>query len=182
MHWIRKRNSIAIGLAISVIALAGCSRDKTAQEVAAMNTSNIQRVANLYSAFQNYKGGRGPGSEAEFKQFIKEFDAGKLEMMGVKSSDLDGLFTSERDKKPFKVRYNVGGGRGAVVPVAFEQDGKDGKRQVGFAGNNKVEDVDEATYQQLWAGKVGGETVAAAPKGGNRPTGAPQGAPVGPPK
>jgi len=146
-----------------------------------MNKSNIQRVANLYSAFQNYKGGRGPTSEAEFKQFIKEFDAGKLKMMGVNPGDLDGLFTSERDQKPFKVRYNVGGGRGSVAPVAFEQDGKDGKRQVAFAGNTKVDEVDEATYQQLWAGK-GGETPAAAAKGGSRPAGPPQGAPVGPPK
>ena len=147
-----------------------------------MNKSNIQRVANLYTAFQTYKGGRGPATEAEFKEFIGQFDKEKLQMMGVNPGDLGGLFTSERDGKPFKVRYGVGGGRGAVAPVAFEQDGKDGKRQVAFTGNTKVEDVDATTYDQLWAGKSGTEPPAApasaapaAGKGG-RPSGPPPGA------
>lgn len=184
MHGMRRL--IAGGAVAALVALAGCSRDNTARDVAAMNTSNIQRVANLYSAFQAYNGGRGPATEAEFKDFIARYDAGKLKMMGVKADDLAGLFTSERDGKPFKVRYKVGGGRGAAAPVVFEQDGKDGKRQVGFAGNAKVEDVDTATYDQMWAGKAGTEPpvgqTAAAPKGGRgRTAGPPPGAPTGPP-
>jgi hypothetical protein len=155
-------------------ALTGCG-DKTAKEVAAMNKSNIQRLANIYSAHQNYKGGRGPANEAEFKEFIKNFDTEKLQMMGVKTEDMNGLFTSERDGKPFKIRYNVGGGRGSVDPVVFETEGKDGKKQVGYTGGN-VEDVDDQTYQQLWAGKGGG---GKQPTGG-RPSGPPAGAKTGP--
>jgi hypothetical protein len=181
MHGMKRL--IAVG---AVVALAGCSRDQTARDVAAQNKSNVQRVANLYSAFQAYKGGRGPATEAEFKDFIAHYDGAKLQMMGVKADDLAGLFTSERDGKPFKVRYKVGGGRGASAPVVFEQDGKDGKRQVGFTGNAKVEEVDAATYDQMWAGKTGTEPPAGppapAPKGGRgRPTGPPPGAPTGPP-
>jgi hypothetical protein len=180
------RRRIARGAVIALAALAGCSRDQTAHDVAAMNTSNVQRVANLYSAFQTYNGGRGPATEAEFKNFITHYDAEKLKMMGVKTDDLAGLFTSVRDWKPFMVRYTVGGGRGAAAPVVFEQDGKDGKRQVGFAGNAKVEEVDAATYEQMWAGKTGTEppvgATAPAPTGGRgRPTGPPPGAPTGPP-
>jgi hypothetical protein len=155
-------------------ALTGCG-DKTAKEVAAMNKSNIQRLANLYSAHQTYKGGRGPANEAEFKEFIKNFDAEKLQMMGTKSEDLPGLFTSERDGKPFKIRYNVGGGRGSIDPVVFETDGKDGKKQVGYTGGN-VEDVDDQTYEQLWAGKGGGGKQST----GGRPSGPPAGAKTGP--
>ena len=149
------RRWLAAGAVVALAALAGCSRDQTARDVAAQNTSNIQRLANLYSAYQTYNGGRGPASEAEFKTFIARYDGDKLKMMGVKADDLGGLFTSERDGKPFKVRYKVGGGRGAAAPVVFEQDGKDGKRQVAFTGNAKVEDVDAATYDQMWAGKTG---------------------------
>jgi len=183
MHGMRRLT--AAGAVVALVALAGCGRDQTAHDVAAMNTSNVQRLANLYSAFQAYKGGRGPATEAEFKDFIAHYDAEKLKMMGVKADDLNGLFTSERDGKPFKVRYKVGGGRGASAPVVFEQDGKDGKRQVGFTGTAKVEEVDATTYDQLWAGKAGTEPPAgpaATAKGGRgRPTGPPPGAPTGPP-
>src|SRR4051812_37287685 len=143
MRGVHGRAAAVLGAAV-LAGLAGCNRDRTAQEVAAMNTSNVQRVANLYTAHQTYKGGRGPANEAEFKEFITQFDKEKLQMMGVNPGELAGLFTSERDGKPLKVRYNVGGGRGAVAPVVFEQDGKDGKRQVGFTGNAKVEEVDAA--------------------------------------
>lgn len=179
MHRLRMRSIVAIIPAIGLMGFAGCSSDHTAQDVAAMNKSNIQRLANLYSAHQTYRNGRGPSDENEFKNFIANFDADKLTMMGVKANDLNALFTSERDGKPFKVRYNVGGGRGSVDAVAFEQVGKDGKRQVAFTGNTKVDEVDEVTYQQLWAGKAKTESTATASKGG-RPTGPPPGAPVGP--
>jgi hypothetical protein len=183
MRRVTKRIVVALGVVALAGGLAGCSGDPTAKEVAALNKSNIQRVANLYTAFQTYKGGRGPKSEAEFKEFITAFDADKLKMMGVNSGDLGALFTSERDGKPFKVRYGVGGGRGSVDAVVFEQDGVGGTKQVGFT-TGKVEDLDDATYQQLWAAKPAAPTKAAstkaAPNGAGRPSGPPSGAPTGP--
>src|SRR5262245_7429763 len=82
---------------------AGCSRDTTARDVASMNQSNIQRLSNLYAAHQNGKGGQGPRDEAGFQAFIKEFDPNKLAMMGVDANNVDAVFTSERDNKPFRV-------------------------------------------------------------------------------
>ena len=161
------------------IALAGCSTDETANKVAAMNTSNIQRISNLYAGFQNMKSSSGPKDEAELKTFIKEYDPNKLQMMGVNANDLDKLFTSERDGKPFKVKYGVGGGRGSVSPVVFETVGQDGKKQVGFTGGT-VEDVDDARYQELWSGKAPPTTMPGS-KDYGRPTGRPSGAPTGPP-
>ncbi|HEX3150021.1 MAG TPA: hypothetical protein VHR66_18230 [Gemmataceae bacterium] len=177
MHKLHCKIVATLAPALALVGFAGCSSDHTAQDVAAMNKSNIQRLANLYSAYQNYKGGRGPANENEFRMFITNFDAEKLAMMGVKPDDLNALFTSERDGKPIKVRYNVGGGRGSVDAVAFEEVGKDGKRQVAFTGNTKVDEVDDATYRQLWSGKGGVEAVAAGP---SRPVGPPPGAPTGP--
>lgn len=159
-----------------LLGLAGCGGDNVARQVAAMNTSNIKRVANMYSAFQNYKGGSGPTDDAEFKAFIKAFDPAKLSMMGIDANNLDALFTSERDSKPFFIRYKLGGGKGSEAAVVFEQDGKDGKKQVAFTGNSKVEDVDDATYAQLRAGK------APAAKEGRPSSGRPAEAPTGPDK
>jgi hypothetical protein len=171
------RAATALVTAALLTGLTGCSGDEVAKEVAAMNKSNIQRLANLYSAFQAYKGGRGPKDEAEFKEFIRVFDAEKLTMMGVNANDLDGLFKSERDGKPFRIKYNVGG-RGSVDAVIFEQEGQGGTKQVAYTTNTKVEDVDDATYQQLWNAKPG--APKGDPKDAGRPTGRPSGAPVGP--
>jgi hypothetical protein len=168
-------------LAVGVI---GCSGENTNKQVAEMNKSNGQRLSNLYAAYQNVKGGKGPKSEAEFKEFIKAYGAERLKPMGVDLANLDQLFTSENDGKTFKIRYNVGGGRGSVDAVIFEQDGKEGLKQVTFTGG-KVESVDEVAYKSLWEGKpsvlAAGSNKGGPPPGG-RPSGRPTGAPTGPGK
>ncbi|HET6575122.1 MAG TPA: hypothetical protein VFG68_16060 [Fimbriiglobus sp.] len=178
---------VPAGVAAALMAgLVGCT-DENAKRLAEMNTSNIQRLSNFYAGFQNGKGGKGPKDEAEFKEFIKAHDAERLRTMGFDPGNVDAAFTSERDGQPFKIRWKVGGGRGSVAPVVFEAVGKDGKKQVGFTGG-KVEEVDDATYQQYWSGKGGAEPPAGPPTGakggGGRPGkgGPPPGAPTGPPK
>jgi hypothetical protein len=179
MRTILRRIPAGLATAALLVALAGCSKDTTAAQVAALNTSNIQRLANMYSAFQNYRGGHGPKDDQEFKAFITNFDPPKLQMRGIDPRSMDALFTSERDSKPFKIRYQVGGGKGSVAPVIFEEVGKEGKKQVAFTGNSKVEELDGATYAELWAGKT---RPAADPKESGRPPGdIPKGAPKGPP-
>ncbi|MBX9625830.1 MAG: hypothetical protein K2X82_18665, partial [Gemmataceae bacterium] len=147
-----RRWAAAAALAAGLAGLTGCGRDGTADAVAAMNTSNAQRLANLYAAHQNFKGGRGPKAEADFKTYIREFDAAKLGMMGVDPANVDAVFTSDRDGQPLKVRYGVGGGRGSSDAVVFEQGGKDGKKQVAFTDGKLVE-ADDAEYKTLLAGK-----------------------------
>jgi hypothetical protein len=142
-----------LGAFVLLVASAGCSTSSDPSgQVAAMNDSNIRRVANLYTAFQIRKGFAGPKDEAAFKQFIeRDMSPKKLQLMQVDPAQVDNLFTSERDGKPFTVRYGVQGGIGVVAAVVFEQQGKDGKRQVGFTGGT-VEEVDDARYGQLLKG------------------------------
>lgn len=176
---------IAAGvLAPAILALmAGCG-NRASQQVAALNTSNVQRLANLYSAFQFRKGGRGPKDEAEFKNFIKTYPSDKLAMMQVDLNNLDGLFRSERDGQTLKIRYGVRGGPAAIAAVIFEQEGKNGTKQVAYTGTSKVKDVDEATYQEVWAGKEPSVSAAGRPPREvgrrGRPIGMPAGAPKGP--
>src|SRR5262249_884252 len=77
-----------LGLA-SLAASMGC-RDNVRDQVAAMNTSNIRRVANLYAAFQTYRGGHGPKDEAELKEFARTYDTNRLSMMQIDPQNIDG--------------------------------------------------------------------------------------------
>ena len=97
---------IACMLLTSVLAAAGCGGPDRADQVGAMNDSNIKRVANLYMAYQFRKGMKGPADEATFKNFIQnEMPARKLDLMRVDKNNIEALFTSERDGEPFQVRY-----------------------------------------------------------------------------
>jgi hypothetical protein len=183
MLTILHRAVAGVAVAVLLAGMIGCS-NKVAEQVAAMNTSNSQRLANMYSAYQNFRGGQGPTDESELKKFIQEYDPARLKMMGIDPDKLDALFTSERDHKPFKIRYKVGGGRGSVAAVVFEQEGVGGKKQVAYTGNTKVEEVDDATYQQLLAGKGSSQPPAGerSPNArGGRSSERPPGAPTGPP-
>lgn len=165
-----------------VVAVVGCSSDETSKQIAAMNQSNIQRVANMYAGHQNTKSGAGPKDEAAFKEFIKAWDPAKLGPMGIDPNNVDKTFTSERDGKPFKLRYGIGGGRGSDDVVVFETEGKDGKKQVAST-NGRVEEVDDAAYKDLLAGKKPTGSAPPGPSSQGRPgSGAPAGAPTGPPK
>jgi len=179
-----KRTLSGLTALVFGLALMGC-RDAVSNQVGAMNKSNIQRVSNLYAGYQNMVGaGKGPKDEASFKEWVKQYDPAKLNMMGIDPAKIDDVFKSERDGQPFVFRFSVPGGRGAVAAVTFEHTGKDGKRQVGYTGGN-VEEVDDAKYKDLLAGKQANVTPPAAPPtsptAGGRPSGAPPGAPKGPP-
>ncbi|CAN5178975.1 hypothetical protein BH10PLA2_BH10PLA2_23050 [soil metagenome] len=179
------RNLSGLTALVFGLSLMGC-RDAVSNQVAAKNQSNIQRLSNLYAGHQNMMNGKGPKDEAAFKAWLEKYDPAKLTMMGIDQAKLDDLFKSERDGQPFKFRFNVGGGRGSVAAVVFEQAGKDGKRQVGYTGG-EVKEVDEAMYKDLLAGKsanvappsAGPATNNPATAGG-RPSGAPAGATKGP--
>lgn len=136
-------------LSISMVSMAGCADNDPRDKVAAMNDLNIKRVANLYTAYQFRHGFAGPKDEAALLDFIQHgMSPEKLRMMQVDVSQVEGLLTSDRDGRPFKIKYGVPGGIGVVTPVVFEEVGKEGKRQVGFTGGT-VEEVDDARYAQL---------------------------------
>jgi hypothetical protein len=136
-----------------LFVMSGCSSDDNgASQIAAVNNSNIQKLTNLYSAFQANRYGPGPKNEGEFKRFIKdEMGPYHLGLMQVDPNNIDAVFISERDHKPFKVRYGVNGGPGIVNPVVFEEEGTGGKKQVGINGA-KVVEVDDAQYKEMWEG------------------------------
>ena len=136
--------------ALVFVGLSGCGSGNTPENaIADSNKTNIQRLANLYSLFQIQNKLRGPTDEAEFKMFIRNVDAKALGPMGIDTSNLDELFTSEDDGEPFVIRYGVDSGpRGSKQPVIFEKTGSGGKRSVAFL-NMVQRDVDDQEYEEL---------------------------------
>ena len=155
---LRKRSMrlLAIGCLAVLTSIAGCNNTiDPASAVAKANETNLQRLANLYFAYQMSNDTfHGPADEATFKQFIKEFDPEKLKRIGIDPGATDALFISDRDREPFKIRYGVVGGvMGCSEPVIFEAAGAEGVRAVGFL-NMTQREVDEDEYESLWEGKT----------------------------
>lgn len=146
----------ALSIASLLVTLAiGCSSgNKAASALADANSSNVQRLANLYFTFQSEHEWRGPQDETEFKTFLRSVNPAKLERIGIDPNNIDALFISERDGQPFAIRYGVPGSvMGSAEPVIFEATGDGGKRQVGFL-NMTQREVDAAEYDALKSGKV----------------------------
>src|SRR5262245_56808981 len=126
----------AAGAAVICIALApaaGCSGGKPMPVVPATNDTNIKRVARLYTQFQTLKQWAGPKTEAEFRDFVsKTLTADPLRALKVDPNNVDAVFVSDRDSKPLRIKYGVGGGPGLNHAVVFEEAGRDGTRQVAF--------------------------------------------------
>jgi hypothetical protein len=141
--------------AVCVFAGCGGSVDPDSA-VAAANSSNIQRLTNLYMTFQSENGRIGPADDASLKDFIRSLPPTTLTRIGLEPGNVDSTFVSERDGQPFKLRYKVVGSMmGSDEPVVFESVGVGGKRMVGFL-NMTQRDVDAAEYDSLFAKGIAG--------------------------
>jgi hypothetical protein len=152
-----------IGAAVlaGLIVVTGCTANNIAQGVANANNNNIKRVANFYAGYAMHNGTQGPKNVEELKRFLQDtVPADKFEMIGVDPKNIDATFVSERDHKPFNIRWDIVVPPTSAVPLVFEADGVGGKKQVCDSGG-QVREVDDAEYQRLW----GAKTSAAAPIG-----------------
>jgi hypothetical protein len=120
-------------------AAIGCSR--TTEQPS--EVKHLQVLASLYGRYITKHRGQPPPDEAALKKFIPTISPDELRALGVDSSNLDALFTSPRDGQPYVVRY-----RQSASVVAYEREGKNGKRYVAYS-NTKVEEVDDAQLKQL---------------------------------
>ena len=111
-----------------VAATAGCTGDGTSADARDQKNSRLGFLVKLHTyAIKQLR--HPPRSECEFKEFVAKQDASMFERMNVASAD--ELFVSDRDGKPYVVIY----GKppvGAVGIVAYESEGVDGVREVGF--------------------------------------------------
>lgn len=154
-------------LAVLVALAASCSTDKVASVVAAGNDSNIKRTVNLYRSYQITHGWQGPRDEQALKDFVADVPEKGLQMAGIDPHNLDSIFKSDRDGKPFKIRYGITVGRDGTDALVFEDQGVNGKKFVAFNGPI-VQEVDDSRYKDLWehGGSPGGVQATPIPVGG----------------
>lgn len=161
-HKLKFTYSVCRVLAILLVLglVNGCGRELNPNDaVAAANSSNIQRLTNLYLAYQSEHGWIGPGDDASLKEFIRGLPSNTLTRIGIEPSNVDSIFVSERDGQPFKLRYKVVGSMmGSLEPVVFEAEGSGGQRMVGFL-NMTQRDVDSSEYDSLFAKGSAGATA-----------------------
>jgi hypothetical protein len=125
----------------------GCgSNEKQVQR----ESSNLKPLMVLYGRYIGQHKGQPPPSEAAFKEFIKSADTSALPAGGVKT-DVDSLFISTRDHKPYVIIYGQPkgpAGPGGQPVVAYEQEGVGGQRYVAST-LGAIEEVDDAKFRQL---------------------------------
>jgi hypothetical protein len=157
VHTMRMKSSVcnAVAVLLVVCTLVGCGGSVNPSEaVAAANSNNIQRVTNLYLAYQTENDWVGPLDETKFKEFIRGLSPPTLTRIGVDPGKVDEVFISERDGQLFKIRYKVVGNMmGSTEPVVFESVGVSGNRMVGFLSMEQRE-VGNDEYEALLAGKA----------------------------
>ena len=133
-------------VALACLAASGCgSQSKSLPR----EQSGLKKIAVLYGRFLSQHRGQPPANEAEFKKFVHALPPGDLESFGV--DDSDRIFISSRDEKPYIIIYGPPKGPpgpGGSPVIAYEQEGKDGKRWVA-SDLGAIEEVDDARFQQL---------------------------------
>jgi len=148
----RRRYWELVLLAFCLVPLVGCGgAERKALE---QEGSNLKPLSIFYGQFIGQHRGKPPASEAEFKQFLQSMSPEQLASLQVK--DVDSLFVSERDQKPYvflfgeAAKNNPPGPAGSPV-IAYEQLGVGGKRFVA-SSMGAVEEVDEARFRELVPG------------------------------
>lgn len=160
---------VLLGLLLPIL-FSGCGKDQASEMFASVNSSNIQRVANLYCVYQAQHNFKGPANEQELKDFIANLDPSRHKYFGIDVANLDQMFVSERDKQPFKIRWGLEAKpRQGPIPIAFEQEGVKGRYRVAFS-SFQVDEFDLFDYEELWAGRRD-EQMVDSNRGAPRPGG-----------
>ena len=126
--------------AVLMFALAACLSAGCKPAGAPAEESRISKLGTYYGRYIAANKGKTPGSEAEFKKFIKGLDA---------DANVDELFTSPRDSQAYMVRYGIPAGMpGSKVVAVYERNAIDGKRMVAMS-TGEMQTVDEAEFMKL---------------------------------
>lgn len=154
--------SLPPALLVASCCISGCSSSGDDDFVRAANDSNIEKVGSVYQLYASRSGYTGPESKEELKNFVKTNEKIKenLERMGIEREKFDDYFISENDGKEFVLRWNVfinPDRDRSRAPLVFEQEGKNGVRQVLLSNRKILEVNDEEKYQALLNGKVSRE-------------------------
>src|SRR5690242_14941094 len=89
-------------LVFVAILVVGC---RARQVPPPAGEAHIMSLARAYTTYISTHEGKGPPSEKAFRDYLKGLPPDRARAVGVDTNDLDALFISPRDGKPYKVIY-----------------------------------------------------------------------------
>ena len=115
----KMNRAVGVLLALVVFLATGCGEKGPAfSQLPKIHNNNIKRLRVIYNYYMATHGMVGPKDEQTLKDFLNN-DPGmavKLKRLDLTPDQVDEIFVSERDGKPFKVRYGLRGmGDHAIV-------------------------------------------------------------------
>ena len=135
---------ICVGAAVSCSVSLGCG-----PKVAPPEPDAKVRLTKLLRLYQVYvaKNRKGPPGESALREFGQKLSAQQRDEYLI-GEDLESIFTSPRDNRKYVIRYNLKlDPGGSARAVAWEADGKNGKRYVALS-IGYVEEYDEQTFKE----------------------------------
>jgi hypothetical protein len=121
------------------LVLVGCAEQPPSEQ------SDLQLLSVMYGQFRSSHRGELPQDEKQFKNFIASERGHVLTNSGI--ANVDALFVSQRDGKPYVVKYRNAKDWPLEAMVAYEQEGEGGVLQVA----NDLGGVTELTAEQFQA-------------------------------
>jgi hypothetical protein len=140
----KARIVVVTTLLVGLLLESGCGSGSNADS-RRLQSSRLRDVISLY-IYAGRALGRPPRDETEFKEFINNQGGKVLEKVGVSSAD--EMLVSERDGKPFVVLYKKPTSDKAAGIVAYEAEGVDGVRDVGYELGN-ISEMNEDQFAEL---------------------------------
>jgi len=137
-----REGALVVALCVQLSLLSGCGSNEKAVE---RETSNLKPLAVLYGKYRSQNRGQAPPNEEALKAFVKGLSQQERDSAGAKG-DVESMFISSRDNKPYKFVFGGSGMPDDVV--VYEQAGADGKRYVGTSVG-AVKEVDDAEFRKL---------------------------------
>jgi hypothetical protein len=122
----RRSCPLIVALCVCGAMAAGCTSGAGEE-----HQTNLRGLAAYYSQFKAKNRGEAPKNEKALKDYI---DADLSAAGAPTSADkIDALFVSNRDGKPFAIRYS--GDKSWQYPelMAYEQEGRNNMRHVAYA-------------------------------------------------
>ena len=140
-----------------LILLAGCLLTGCGEQSGpiAQEQTNLSWLGNMYGRYIGAHQGQPPQSVDEFRKFVSE-RTDSAELQRLRASDVNELFRSPRDGKPFELvvyRKLPAPAGGEPQPVVlYEAAGKNGERAVAFLGGGTQVVNDSELQTMLPAG------------------------------
>lgn len=137
------RLSALLKLLASFLFVVGCSSDKPADD-----ETKLMHLVDFQRQFAEEHDGREPQSADELQAWVSQLDP--QELLARHISDVDSLFVSSRDGKPFVIvpRTEAATTSSQNRIVAYEQTGVNGLRWVAF-DLGQVEEMDSELITHL---------------------------------